>query len=117
MAITSNRIESIILTGDTISSKSYPSAANSASPGSEDVYSLLTGANTILVPTGGTTVKAATIIPPAGNLQTITLKGITGDTGVGLSKLDPTTIAFDTAPASFVLTVGGNVTGLRIIWS
>lgn len=50
----------------------------------------------IAVPTGCT---AMLIIPPAGNVGTITLKGVTGDTGIALSKVKPTVLALDGAPA------------------
>jgi hypothetical protein len=78
----------------------------------------VSGANTIVVPLAtGVTVKGATIIPPAGNLQSLVLKGIAGDTGVTLSMSDPTSIAFQTAPVNFVLTAGGTISNLRIVWT
>jgi hypothetical protein len=63
------------------------------------------GANTITVPS----FAAGAIIRPAStNTQTLTLKGVTGDTGVAISKINPTVISFDTSPpANFVLTAGG----------
>lgn len=50
----------------------------------------------ITVPTGAT---AMLIIPPAANAGTITLKGVTGDTGVALSKTLPSAIALGTTPS------------------
>jgi hypothetical protein len=81
------------------------------------IHTLSAGDNTITVPTGGSTVKGACILPPAGNAQAITLKGVGGDTGVALSKLDPTSLSFETAPANFILNAGGTITGLRIVWT
>lgn len=49
----------------------------------------------IVVPTGATAVL---IIPPVANAGTITLKGVTGDTGVLLNKTKPTVLALDTTP-------------------
>ena len=118
MAVTSNRRIAIKFDGDLEGTFTFDAAQNVLAPGDIDVFSLLTGFNIITLPTGGSTPKGATIIPPAGNTQTITLKGITSDTGVALSKTDPTSIAFDTTPpVSFGLTVGGNITGLRIVWT
>lgn len=117
MAITSVRTETITYTGDSAFSLSYSSAQNVLSPAGNDVYTLASGANTITLPTGGSTPKAATIIPPAGNTQTLTLKGVTGDTGIALHKTDPTVIALESTVVNFVLTAGGTITGLRIIWS
>lgn len=50
----------------------------------------------ITVPTGAT---AMLIIPPSSNAGTITLKGVTGDTGVALSKTLPSAIALGSTPS------------------
>jgi hypothetical protein len=62
---------------------------------------LASGANTINVPTGAT---YAIIQPPTGNSIAVTLKGVTGDTGVKLHLTAPTCIAIDPTTATFVLT-------------
>jgi hypothetical protein len=119
MAVNAARTITINLTGDVISDKIYSAAQNAVSPGAISIIDLQAGNNTITLPISvGMTVKAATIIPPSGNLQTITLKGIAGDTGIALNKTDPTSIAFDTpAPANFILVAGGTVNGVRIVWT
>lgn len=117
MAVNATRVVTIAFTGDVSATNALNAAANGVSPGSITIHTLALGDNTITVPTGGSTVKGATIVPPVGNAQTITLKGAGGDTGVALSKLDPTSIAFETAPASFILNAGGVITGLRIFWT
>jgi hypothetical protein len=119
MAVNAARTITINLTGDVISDKIYSAAQNATSPGAISIIDLALGANTITLPVSvGMTVKAATIIPPSGNLQSITLKGIAGDTGILLHKTDPTSIGFDTpAPISFVLTAGATINGVRIVWT
>lgn len=118
MAVNATRAITINLTGDVIADKIFSAAANPLSPGSITIHSLASGANTITVPlVSGITVKGATIIPPSANAFAITLKGVTGDTGVVISNTDPTSIAFETAPVSFVLTAGGAIPGLRIVWT
>lgn len=117
MATTSTRVVTITFTGDINATNAFNAASNGSTPASVTIHTLAMGDNTITVPTGGSTVKGACILPPAGNVQSITLKGAGGDTGVGLSKLDPTGIAFETAPASFILNAGGVITGLRIVWT
>ena len=117
MAVTSNRSETLTFTGDVTGTETISAAQNAASPGSVTLHTLASGANTITLPTGGSTVTAGTIYPPAGNTQTLILKGVTGDTGVGLHLTDPTTIAFASTVTTFCLTAGGTVTGLRIYWS
>lgn len=117
MAVTSNRSQTITFTGDVTGNEVVPAAQNAASPGSVTLHTLASGANTITLPTGGATVVSGTILPPAGNTQTLILKGVTGDTGVGLHLTDPTTIAFASSVTTFCLTAGGTVTGLRIYWT
>ena len=75
---------------------------------------LSSGANTITVPT---TANGVVIVPPTNNAQTLTLKGVTGDTGVAISKINPTLLPFDTSPpANFCLTAGGTVTNCEFQW-
>lgn len=117
MSTASSRTQTITLTGDVTATQTNAAASNPASPGSVELKNLLSGANTITVPTGGATAVAVTIVPPAGNIITLTLKGVTGDSGVGLHLTDPTTIALASSVASFCLTTGGAMTGVRFIWS
>jgi hypothetical protein len=118
MSVTANRSIAINTTVDSIINNIYAAAENPTSPGSVTIHELANGANTITVPLAtGVTVKAATIIPPSANSVALTLKGVAGDTGVILSSTDPTSIAFQTAPVSFVLTAGGTISGLRIVWT
>lgn len=118
MAITANRSEVITFTGDVTATFTHTAAANAASPGSLQIYTLASGDNTITLPTGGSVVKSATIIPPSGNTQSITIKGVTGDTGLVLSLTEPTTLTFKATPATtFLIVTGGIITGLRIVWT
>lgn len=117
MAVTSKRSTTIEYSGDVVAQNTFVAANNTVAPGDVDILTLVSGANTITLPTGGSTPKAATILPPSGNTQTLTLKGVTGDTGIALHKTDPSTVTFDTTVTQFILTVGGTITGLRIIWS
>ena len=64
---------------------------------------LASGANTISVPSGTTLVF---IIPPPTNTETITFKGVTGDTGRQISKTRPTILAWETGSDFFLLTSG-----------
>lgn len=117
MSVASTRSQTIVYSGDVTGTETVAAATNSASPGSITTHTLASGANTITLPTGGSTVTAATILPPTGNTQTLTFKGVTGDTGVGMHLTDPTTFAFASSVTTFCLTAGGTVTGLRIYWS
>lgn len=117
MSVLANRQISLTYGNDLLFSESFNAAANAVSPGKIDVVDLAAGTNTITPPTGGgTTPVAVTIIPPVGNAQTITLKGIAGDTGVLLHKTDPSSFGLGTT-GTFVLTAGAPITGVRLIWS
>lgn len=114
MAIAGTRSIILGFTGDiAVQSNTFAAASNAASPGEIDPYALASGFNSIAVPTGAV---AVTIIPPAGNTVTLTLKGITGDTGVPLHLTDPTSVGLATGSTTIGITTSGTVT-VRLIWT
>lgn len=117
MATNATRATTIVYSGDVVGSEILSAAANAASAGMIEVKTLASGFNTITIPTGGTVPTAVTIVPPAGNVVTLTLKGVTGDTGVPLHLTDPTTIAFPAASTTIGLTTNATLTGIRFYWS
>jgi hypothetical protein len=116
MATAAARIISHTFSGDVSATLPFSAASNAASPGQIDLVTLASGANTITPPAGGSTPKAVTIIPPSGNTNTITLKGVTGDTGVVLHITDPTSIGLNSPTATFVLTASASIAGVRLVW-
>ncbi len=115
MAISATRTTNITFTGDVSATQIIAAAVNAASPGQINLLTLAGGANTILVPS--IAPVSVTIIPPAGNVQTLILKGVTGDTGIPIHPTDPTTLALAAGTTSFVITAGGTVTSMRFIWT
>lgn len=114
MAVTSNRITRVSLSGDVNAPDlTYAAAQNTSSPGMVETKALASGFNSITVPTGS---KSVTIIPPSGNTVTLTLKGITGDTGIGIHLTDPTVLGLATGQATVGITTSGTVT-IRLIWA
>lgn len=113
MAVNSSRSIAIRNTGDVVSNQTFSAADNATAPGDIDLVALTTGANTITFPTG---YKGATIIMPAGNTTLVTLKGVTGDTGVPLHKTDPSSIGLDSSGTSFCLTAAADM-NVRILWT
>src|SRR6266446_2178447 len=98
-------------------SKGVHFANNTTSIAQSDVVDLANGFNAITVPVStGLTVKGVILQPPPTNAIALTLKGVTGDTGIALSKLNPTVLAFETAPATIGITTGAALTGFRIYW-
>lgn len=62
---------------------------------------------TVTIPTVGGNCTAVVFCPASSNTNSLTLKGVTGDTGIAISKVNPTVIPLDTSPAaSFVVAVG-----------
>lgn len=114
MAVTSNNTISLSLTGDVEFQQDFDLATNPAAPGVNNLYNLLSGNNTITVPSGSVSVL---IVPPSGNLLVITYKGINGDTGVPLHKTNPSLIGLDTTVTTFILNASNAITGLRLIFS
>lgn len=117
MAVTASRQTVIVFTGDVTATETINAANNANSAGVIDVKTLSAGANTITVPTSGTVPTAVTITPPSGNINLITLKGVSGDTGIVLHLTDPFTLTLGTGLATFVLNAAGIITGVRLVWS
>lgn len=107
----------ITYAGEVDGEQQLDAAENTDSPAMVELKTLSSGANTITVPTSGTVPTAVTIVPPTDNTTAITFKGVTGDTGVRLHDTDPTTIALHSGVASFCLTAGASITGVRLYWS
>ena len=112
MAVTSARSIAVTFTGDISAANTFPAANNVSSPAGVESKVLASGANTITPPTGA---SACTIIPPAANTVGLTLKGVTGDTGIALHLTDPTSIGLAGVTA-FCLTAVSGVT-VRLVWS
>jgi hypothetical protein len=114
MAVKSTRSVSVQFTGDFVGTEELDDAVNTSAPVQSTLTTLSSGANTITVPTGA---AACTIIPPSTNTNSITLKGVTGDTGVSLHLTDPTTVALGTSVTTFCLTAGATIADVRLLWS
>ena len=118
MAVTSSRVVEVQFSGDVSSSITQSALDNAVSPGELVVQTLAIGPNTITAPVvSGLVVTGLTIIPPAGNVLLITLKGVAGDTGVKLHDTDPTSIGLDEDFVSLVLNAEAQIVGVRLIWS
>ena len=114
MAVTANLGYDLKLTGDVESQDIFSFVQNAVSPGQFQVIDLASGANTITVPTGGSSVAVACIIfPPNSNTDAITLKGVGGDTGILLHPTNPACISLGAGVTSFVLNAGGAIAGVR----
>lgn len=116
MATSATWTATLTLAGDDTATKLYNAAANNASPASDTLINLASGANTLTSPVAAVPTRL-TIIPPALNTVLLTLKGITGDTGVHLHLTDPTSIAIDSTLVSVVLNAAAICNGVRVLWT
>ena len=117
MATTATRSTTITYSVDVSGTQTLSAASNAASPGTVELKTLASGFNTITLPTGGSTVVSCTIVPPAANTTAITLKSITGDTGIRLHNTDPSTVTFHTTETAFGLTTGAQIVGVKFFWT
>lgn len=118
MAVTSTRSQTITFSSDVVGTEVVSAASNASSPGMIEIKDLSSGFNSITVPTGGSSVPTSvTIQPPTANSTAITIKGVTGDTGIRIHNTDPTTIALHSSVTTVGLTAGGAITGVRFFWA
>jgi hypothetical protein len=118
MSVTSSRTIQIQFSGDVTTEIIQSALDNALSPCQIDVLSLILGDNTITAPAiSGLIITGLLIIPPAGNVNLLTLKGVAGDTGVSLHLTDPTSLALDITFVSLVLTAAAATVGVRFVWT
>lgn len=102
------------VTGLPTGSKTVSIPVTAAAPiDASNIQTLASGFNVITPPTGTTMVC---IIPPVGNVITITLKGVTGDTGIPLSLTNPTWLSLPASPGTFGLTCGAQIIGVEFLY-
>lgn len=118
MASKSSHSITLTFTGDTQAVESVTIADNAVSPGQPGVYvNLNSGNNTITVPTGGAAVPVGVwVIPPTGNAVAMTVKGVTGDTGILIHLTNAHYQSLASGVATFVLNAASSITGVRLIW-
>lgn len=118
MAVTSNRVIQLEFTGDVSAAQILSALENVASPGQIQIITLTIGDNEIEAPSvEDVSVRALTIIPPAGNTSDIVLKGAALDAGILLHLTDPTSIALGSTFDSLFLEAEDEIEGVRLIWS
>lgn len=93
---------------------------NPNSPAVVQAISLISGNNTINATNCPAIATAATvfIIPPTGNGTTISLKGISADTGIAVAFTGaPTMLSLANPPlSSFVISTNSTITNLYLVW-
>lgn len=89
------------------------SLSSAAANGQVTQVVLQSGANTITVPTTPAP-SGCIIVLPSTNTAVVTLKGVSGDTGIAIGKTTTLVLNWDStaAPSSFVLSSASTQTGL-----
>lgn len=106
---------SLATTGEAINFEIF----NANSPATLQSVNLVSGNNTFNTTTCPALLQAGAvmIIPPTGNGEALTIKGITADTGLSISPVMPTTLGLSPTPlTSFVINSAGTVTGLQLLF-
>jgi len=125
MAVTGNVVHQGNLSGTQLGTESFTDTIPfTAGVGQQSIFALSSGANTITVPTGTTYIRflgpnAASPSPNPAFSGTLTLKGISGDTGFPVSAKYPSTFAFDStqaAPATFIVNASTTATVTITFW-
>ena len=118
MSVSASRTATIVYSGDVVGTETLTALVNAASPGSVTVQTLASGFNSVSVPSStGITVTSVTIQPPTGNTTSITIKGVTGDTGIRIHDTDPFTLTLHSSVTAIGLTAGAAIQGVRFYWS
>jgi hypothetical protein len=112
MSVTSSRSVVVSNHGDVLYSQEFAAADSSAGSGQNQLVSLISGNNTITIPTGAV---AVTITPLPLNTVQLIAKGVTGDTGVKLHLTDPSSIGLGVG-ATLVINAASTAT-IRLIFS
>ena len=114
MSTLSNAQLTLSFTGDAAFSLQVNATPNPTSPGSTQLTNMSTGFNIIAVPPGSTRVS---IFKPAGNTVQMTLKGITGDTGLLLGLADFDSFSLPVGATTLGITCAAGINGVRFTWN
>lgn len=118
MSVTANRSVRLQFTGDVTWSEDFTASVNSVANAQSEVKSLSAGFNAFTIPTGGSSVPSAvTVVPATTNTIGMILKGVTGDTGIGLHINSPSCIALATTATTFGITAATTGAIVRLIYS
>ena len=113
MSVTSNRSVVINWTSDVEYTQEFPAAVSPLGSGVMQLVTVTT-ALTVTVPTNAVGVM---IIPPVSNTTALTIKGIAGDTGIGIHLTDPTSLGLSTTQTTIILAAATTTSNVRLIFS
>lgn len=108
MSIQSQFNVQLIFTEDLLYSQQYSSLTSTTSPAQVITTTLVSGTTAIVIPAGA---QGFGIIPPVANTTAfLTLKGVTGDTGVPLGTSNPSVFGIKTTTATTEIAIVASTT-------
>lgn len=114
MSVSAQRNVTILMDGDFSVQMYENAAANTTSPAVVLNTNLQSGTTTLTPPASAT---GLTILPPSGNVDSITVKGASGDTGIVIHPTDPTSIGIASTNSDVLLTATTTINNVRLVWS
>lgn len=110
----------VILTAEGFEPLPFDIWVNSYAPLVDGLINLSSGFNNtgLLANPDTTNARVFIFMPPRGNATTITLKGVTGDTGLAQNPngVIVLTMPSTSAPSAVGITTGGTINGCRVLW-
>lgn len=118
MSATARRKIIITFNGDVAGEQEYEAAEVSDSVAAIQTYTMAAATPTVFIcpASSDQDPKSATIIKPSDYAGTLTLKGLSGDTGILLSPTEPDTITMGDGQTSFVLLASAECF-IRVVWT
>lgn len=111
---------SIILSAESFDPLPLDVWVNNYAPLVDGLINLASGFNNtgLLANPDTTNARLFVLIPPRGNAVSITLKGVTGDTGLACNPNGPIVLSVPSTspPAAIGITTGNTITGCRVLW-
>ena len=84
--------------------------------GEAEYLDLANGNNTITRPTSPRAATGVIIIPPSGNTNALSIRGVAGDTGLSISPNRAFWWPMGTPPTNFVINSTGATNGVLFVW-
>jgi hypothetical protein len=113
MSKTATLTQSWTITGDGLSSNDSAQISNTSAVAPQSLVFAGAGFVALVIPAGALGLR---ITPPPTNAQTLTIKGITGDTGIQIAPASPTTLNFTGVAGPAMGIAAGGAVALLLEW-
>ncbi len=115
MSVTADYNIQLVTTGDLEYTQQYDGVTNTLSPAVIQQVDLVPATNTITVPS--TLARSVTIIPPASNTLSLTIKSTTADVGMVINPSSPMLLSFGTTGTTrLIINAASTISGVRFVF-